>query len=217
MYYCDKCNKEFSSKQALCGHKAHCMKNKEVCPICGKELEKSVYKRHVDSHKHDNYCLECGKRISHSKKFCSHSCSALYNNKPRGVKEVKKCIQCGKEFTQCKASRGLFCSTECSTKYRFLEKDRKYLNGKITSMQTLKRHYVYHNKYACSICGISSWNGKKLVLVLDHIDGNPDNNSPENLRLVCPNCDSQLETYKGKNMGKGRYSRRKRYHEGKSY
>lgn len=217
MYYCDKCNKEFSSEKALYGHMAHCMIDKETCPICGKEIEKNVYKRHVNSHKQDNYCLECGKRIPHNKKFCNSSCSASYNNKHRGTKEVKKCIQCGEDFTPNRNSYGLFCSLECSTKHRFIEKDKDYLNGKITSMGTLKRHYVYHNKYRCSICGISSWNDKKLVLILDHIDGNADNNNPENLRLVCPNCDSQLETYKGRNMGKGRYQRRKRYHDGKSY
>ena len=217
MYYCDKCNKQFSSKKALYGHKAHCMKKKEVCPICGKEIQRSSFKRYVNSHKSDNYCLECGKRIPHNKKFCSSSCAATYNNKRRKHRKVKKCIQCGRDFIPYNSSLGLFCSTECSTKYRFLKRDKKYLAGKITHMQTLKRHYIYHNKYRCSICGISSWNNKELVLVLDHIDGNSDNNNPENLRLVCPNCDSQLETYKGRNKGKGRYSRRKRYHDGKSF
>lgn len=55
-----------------------------------------------------------------------------------------------------------------------------------------------------------------LVLVLDHIDGDSTNRR-ENLRLVCPNCDSQLETYKMRNRGGGRYLRRVRYAEGKSY
>lgn len=217
MYYCDRCNKQFSSQKALYGHKAHCMKNKETCPICGKEIGRYVYKKHVNSHKQDNHCLECGKRIPHNKKFCNSSCSASYNNKRRRYRRVKKCIQCGRDFIPHGATSGMFCSNECSIKHRFIEKDREYLNGKITHMQTLKRHYVYHNKYRCSICGISSWNNKELVLILDHIDGNSDNNNPENLRLVCPNCDSQLETYKGRNKGKGRYYRRKRYHDGKSY
>ena len=39
----------------------------------------------------------------------------------------------------------------------------------------------------------------------------------DNLRLVCPNCDSQLPTFKGRNTGNGRYYRRQRYKAGKSY
>jgi hypothetical protein len=35
------------------------------------------------------------------------------------------------------------------------------------------------------------WNGKPLQLILDHINGNADDNNPNNLRLLCPNCDSQ--------------------------
>ena len=66
----------------------------------------------------------------------------------------------------------------------------------------------YGNK--CNICGIDSWNGVKLVLILDHIDGNASNNNKENLRFVCPNCDSQLDTYKSKNKNSAR-SHRKKY------
>jgi hypothetical protein len=50
----------------------------------------------------------------------------------------------------------------------------------------------------CSICGLSPlWNGKELVFILDHIDAS--NNKRDNLRCICPNCDSQLDTYKSKN------------------
>lgn len=59
--------------------------------------------------------------------------------------------------------------------------------------------------------------GMTLEFVLDHIDGDATNNTRENLRMVCPNCDSQLPTFKSKNRGKGRHFRRERYANGQSY
>ncbi|MEP6984057.1 MAG: HNH endonuclease signature motif containing protein [Chloroflexota bacterium] len=74
--------------------------------------------------------------------------------------------------------------------------------------------------YQCSVCGITSWMAEPIKLELDHIDGNADNNQINNLRLLCPNCHSQTDTYKSANMGKNsvrQQMRRKRYAEGKTY
>lgn len=54
-------------------------------------------------------------------------------------------------------------------------------------------------EYVCNWCKISEWRGQRLVLQLDHIDGNNSNHKIENLRLLCPNCHSQTETYAGNN------------------
>lgn len=54
----------------------------------------------------------------------------------------------------------------------------------------------------CSECHLTDiWNNKPIVLHLDHIDGDPRNNSLSNIRLLCPNCHSQTETY---GVGKNR-------------
>lgn len=52
----------------------------------------------------------------------------------------------------------------------------------------------------CSICGQGpTWKEQRLVLILDHINGNSLDHRIENLRIVCPNCDTQLPTFKGRN------------------
>ena len=81
------------------------------------------------------------------------------------------------------------------------------------------REYIRRDQYGrCAICGLGGeWQGRALHLVLDHLDGNSDNNRRDNLRLICPNCDSQLPTFKSRNKGNGRHYRRQRYAEGKSY
>ena len=55
-------------------------------------------------------------------------------------------------------------------------------------------------KNECSACHMGpEWQGSPLVMVLDHINGVYDDARLENLRLLCPNCDSQQPTFKGRN------------------
>jgi hypothetical protein len=51
----------------------------------------------------------------------------------------------------------------------------------------------------CECCGNDTWNGEPIPLELDHIDGDRTNNRLENLKIICPNCHAQTETYRGKN------------------
>jgi hypothetical protein len=53
---------------------------------------------------------------------------------------------------------------------------------------------------ACEMCGQGEqWQGRRMSLILDHVNGVPDDNRLENLRIVCPNCAATLETHCGRN------------------
>ena len=76
-------------------------------------------------------------------------------------------------------------------------------NSDYTNLRSLKKRILREKllEEKCAICGISEWQGKKIVLQLDHINGDNRDNRLENLRLLCPNCHSQTETFCRKRKG----------------
>lgn len=66
-----------------------------------------------------------------------------------------------------------------------------------TKTAQLKRAMLdYGLTYRCEQCKLEgSWQGKELVLHIDHISGIIYDNRPENVRFLCPNCHSQTGTY----------------------
>lgn len=51
----------------------------------------------------------------------------------------------------------------------------------------------------CELCGLGEvWRGRHMSLILDHINGVPDDNRLENLRIVCPNCAATFDTHCGR-------------------
>lgn len=74
--------------------------------------------------------------------------------------------------------------------------------------QDLKRRLITAGlkEDICEICGQHNvWNGKPLVLQLDHINGNHYDNRLENLRVVCPNCHTQTDTFANRKNKKTNY------------
>lgn len=117
------------------------------------------------------------------------------------MKQVSHCNNCNKEFTyDDKSSTGKFCSNACNGMYKIKFVTKPLVEqGLVDQASTLKKYLANEHGYMCSCCGISDWNGQSLSLHVDHIDGNSDNNFPSNLRLLCPNCHSQTETFSGRN------------------
>jgi hypothetical protein len=92
----------------------------------------------------------------------------------------------------------------------------KSLGQQIIPIEDLLRENSNHSRYhakarllkegllknECYECGINEWRGMPLPLQIDHINGHNKDWRLENLRILCPNCHSQTETYCGKNIGK---------------
>lgn len=122
------------------------------------------------------------------------------------------CKVCGIYFKyQPAVKRGVYCSNKCQS----VERSQKALEISIALLQEGKLTDVSRNRIKktllatgvenkCAICGISEWLGKPLPFILDHINGDSSNNTKQNLRLICSNCDSQTDFYKGRNKGRGR-------------
>jgi len=96
---------------------------------------------------------------------------------------------------------------------RTIDLRKKRVVDDITNGSTLYRSNHYLKKiirerellvWKCSDCGIERWNNKEIGLELDHIDGDAANNNLENLRLLCPNCHSQTDTFRGRSINTGK-------------
>lgn len=75
--------------------------------------------------------------------------------------------------------------------------EQVFVEHSSSNKHRLKRRVIDENllPYECRECGISEWQGKRLSLHLDHINGDRSDDRLDNLRFLCPNCHSQTETY----------------------
>ena len=179
-------------------------------------LKQRKLKKIEEYNQNPKLCGECNSIISFDKKkdnkFCSQSCSAKFHNRPRKI--TNYCLYCSKEL-EVKKHRKTYCSVSCQ---QALKRENSLTNNKISS-KSIKTLLIKKHGPSCMECGWSKENPftKTIPIELEHIDGNSDNNTLENVKLLCPSCHSLTATYKGANMGKGRHKRRERYAEGKSY
>lgn len=126
---------------------------------------------------------------------------------------MKVCKTCGKKLYS--DNKTGYCQQHL-IEARRNEKISAWLNTGDTGMKVdttirgvIRDYILKEQDCKCAICGLPNvWNNKELKFVLDHIDGDASNSCRENLRLICPNCDSQLDTYKSKNKNSARNARK---------
>lgn len=137
----------------------------------------------------------------------------------------ENCSVCGKETPR---ARYKYCSNSCQSVHRYQTYIANWKAGKEIGLIAtgvvsghIKKYLRIKYSDKCCLCGWSEINPKtgKVPLVADHVNGNWRDNSEENLRLLCPNCDSLSPTYAALNKGNGRKNRRlsKRYLEARGF
>ncbi len=168
-------------------------------------------------------CEECGSEfIVHDskeavKRFCNRSCSATFNNKkfPKRVKDESSkssCVRCGKVRYGSK----LDACPECMTHIKI---DR-WLSGEWDGAQPksgllsniIRNHLIqqadnYCQGESCLLKGVqfpTHPSDNRSILEIDHINGNGEDHSPGNLRVLCPTCHTLTPTYRARNIGNGR-------------
>lgn len=130
-----------------------------------------------------------------------------------GTGKILECKNCCKQLNKNGWTINKFCNLTCHGQFKSKKKYEDYLKNQESfcydrDMKFIKPHILLEQNCKCLRCGINNeWNGELLIFVLDHIDGDASNNRRENLRLVCHNCDSQLDTYKSKNKNSSRKER----------
>jgi hypothetical protein len=174
-----------------------------------------------------NQCLVC--KSDAVSTYCSLSCSNRARpakNRLRYYSNPKPCRVCCNPLPYEKRFYNVFCSSACAATYNNKIRVRKrkpkpppkptsaerstsrFLAGETSTRAGARHALIRLRGDKCQECSQSAvWNSKPLVLVVDHQNGHPGDNSPDNLRLLCPNCNSQSLTFSGRNRGKGRKSR----------
>jgi hypothetical protein len=140
-------------------------------------------------------------------KFCSHSCSAIKSNHARG--EYRVCLYCSTQLITCQKK---FCSHKCHRLYHI---EFRIKNNYHVQQSSARKYYIYIRGHKCEECKLEIWRGKPIYLSLHHINGDFEDHSPENVKLLCGNCHPLTDTFGSKNWGNGRRINNK--HKKKTY
>ena len=88
---------------------------------------------------------------------------------------------------------------------KFKPKIAKKLEDIMTKDSNYQSYKLLHRlisegvkEWKCECCELTEWNGQPIPLELHHIDGDRSNNTKENLQILCANCHSQTENFRGK-------------------
>ena len=164
-------------------------------------------------------CEKCG--IEHdgqlgSGRFCSNKCAfGRVFSEATKIKKRNSALRWQQEMRENEPEK--WAKLKENTKQRMIKARAVYIKNKKDKWAGLtwdelgidarRSRVLQEQSRKCLKCSLSEWFGQKLVLELEHKDGNHQNNSRDNLEGLCPNCHSITDTWRGKNKSmRGRVS-----------
>jgi len=157
-----------------------------------------------------NKCKKCCKEFEPVKglvNYCSLECrnSRFWSEEDKKKKSIsaKKSIKLKEQLESLRTEEIYNKITETRNKNH----KKKIINSTFEdlSFNSLRFRILYEQDNKCNKCGLDSWLGQELVLELEHKDGNNKNNNRDNLEMICPNCHSLTETWRGRNKKERRH------------
>lgn len=190
------------------------------------------------------FCLNCGKELKKGQnKFCSSSCSAIYNNALREISDETKqkisnslkkeiheiiqnkketkthiCLNCGKEFKG--SNKRKFCSNKCSSEYRKENMIEQWLEGKYyfnpnyTLPKSIREFLFEKTNYKCELCGFEGYNVKTNLTILQIHHKDGDSNNNDISNLQILCPNCHAMTENYMSLNKGKSGRKNRYKNG---
>lgn len=180
-------------------------------------LEASKARRQLDYSLNPSLCGECSSPLLYAKRtqdFCSQACYG--RSKVITRRGARPCEHC-KNPVPWNHGYAKYCSDACYQEVRVGGFKEKFLAGLVANPGSVRYWLIRLRGHQCEDCLGTTWKDLPIPVDSHHIDGNSENNHPENLLLLCKNCHALTPNFAAKNRGNGRFKRRQRYAEGKIY
>ena len=203
-HFCSlQCRNEWRSRNIRGEKHPSWNSEKVLCDFCGKEMTRQQCR--IEQYKHQFCSRECVAQ------WVSENQSGERHPNWKGGLQKVECSNCGRELkrelSQVEKQEWFFCSYECKSEFESRqfsgENSPNWRGGKSFEPypaefnERLKEKVRERDNRICQYCGVEEniVGGKKIKMVVHHIDGDKTNNSMENLVTVCSGCNSHLESF----------------------